>query len=141
MARGVNKVILIGNLGKDPEIRYTQSGTAVGSFSLATTERQKKNDEWIDHTEWHNIVVWGKLAENAEKFLKKGSTVYIEGRLQTRKWQDKDGRDRYTTEIVCQNMQFLNGGRDNKRSDGGSSPSGGNDNEDFPTGGDFDDIP
>ncbi|TLN26510.1 single-stranded DNA-binding protein [bacterium] len=148
MARGVNKVILIGNLGKDPEVRYTQGGTAVCNFSLATTERQKKGDEWVDHTEWHNIVLFGKSAENANQYLKKGSTCYIEGRIQTRKWQDKEGKDRYTTEILAQNIQFLGGGAGRQGGGGGSSyggdsgPSSGG-GDDFPGGGfdPNDDIP
>lgn len=104
----LNKVMLIGNLGKDPEVRYTQSGMAVASFSLATSEKIKDEVK----TEWHNIVLWGKTAELAEEYLAKGKTVYIEGRLQTRKWQDKDGKDRYTTEIVGEKMQFLSGKSD-----------------------------
>lgn len=104
----LNKVMLIGNLGKDPEVRYTTSGQGVASFSIATTEKYKnKSGEWEEKTEWHNIVLWGKLAEIAKEYLSKGKTVYIEGRLQTRKWQDKDGRDRYTTEIVGDRMQML----------------------------------
>jgi len=104
----LNKVMLIGNLGKDPEVRYTTSGTAVASFSLATSERFKnKGGEWEDKTEWHNVTLWGRLAEIAGEYLAKGKTVYIEGRLQTRKWQDRDGRDRYTTEIVADKMQML----------------------------------
>jgi single-strand DNA-binding protein len=110
MARGVNKAILIGNLGRNPEIRYTQSGMAVANFSIATTERTKKDDEWVDQTEWHNIVTFGKMAENCEKYLSKGSSCYIEGRIQTRKWDDKEGVTRYTTEIVAANVQFLSGG-------------------------------
>lgn len=104
----LNKVMLIGNLGKDPEVRYTASGTVVASFSIATSERIKgKSGEWEEKTEWHNITLWGKLAEIAKEYLTKGKTVYIEGRLQTRKWQDRDGRDRYTTEIVGDRMQML----------------------------------
>jgi len=104
----LNKVMLIGNLGKDPEVRYTTSGTAVASFSLATSERFKnRSGEWEDKTEWHNVTLWGRLAEIAGEYLAKGKTVYIEGRLQTRKWQDRDGRDRYTTEIVADKMQML----------------------------------
>jgi single-strand DNA-binding protein len=137
MARGVNKAILIGNLGKDPEVRYTQGGTAVCNFSLATTERQKKGDEWVDHTEWHNIVVFGKSAENCQQYLKKGSTAYIEGRIQNRKWQDKEGKDRYTTEIVAQSIQFLggrpSGGGGSSSADAGGGSYGGG--EDFPSGG------
>lgn len=109
MARGVNKAILIGNLGRDPEVRYTQSGTAVANFSLATTERTKKDGEWVDHTEWHNIVTFGKIAENCGKYLTKGASAFVEGRIQTRKWTDKEGKERQTTEIVAQNIQFLGG--------------------------------
>ena len=104
----INKVILIGNLGKDPEIRYTQSGAAVVNFSIATTERWKGQDgQQQEQTEWHNIVAWKRLAEICSEFLSKGSKVYIEAKLQTRKWQDKDGNDRYTTEIVARDMQML----------------------------------
>lgn len=106
----LNKVMLIGNLGKDPEVRYTGSGTAVASFSLATSEKFKnKNGEWEERTEWHNVTLWARLAEIAGEYLSKGKTVYIEGRLQTRKWQDRDGKDRYTTEIVGEKMQMLSG--------------------------------
>ena len=121
----LNKVMLIGNLGKDPEVRYTTSGTAVASFSIATTERFKnKSGEWEDKTEWHNITLWSRLAEIAGEYLSKGKTVYIEGRLQTRKWQDRDGRDRYTTEIVGEKMQMLSakgdgGGRSKAPADQG----------------------
>ena len=116
----LNKVMLIGNLGKDPEVRYTNSGMAVASFSLATSETFKnKAGEREEKTEWHNITLWNKLAEIAGEYLAKGKTVYIEGRLQTRKWQDKDGRDRYTTEIVGEKMQML-GGRGEGPSGGGS---------------------
>ncbi|GFO67497.1 single-stranded DNA-binding protein [Geomonas limicola] len=117
----LNKVMLIGNLGKDPEVRYTAGGTAVASFSLATSERMKnKNGEWEEKTEWHNITLWSRLAEIAGEYLSKGKTVYIEGRLQTRKWQDKDGKDRYTTEIVGEKMQMLSG-----RGEGGAPAGGG----------------
>ncbi len=120
----LNKVMLIGNLGKDPEVRYTTSGTAVASFSLATSERFKnKTGEWEDRTEWHNITLWGRLAEIAGEYLAKGKTVYIEGRLQTRKWQDRDGRDRYTTEIVGDKMQMLGGKGDASGRQGGGRPS------------------
>src|SRR5512136_978736 len=120
----LNKVMLIGNLGKDPEVRYTASGTAVASFSLATSEKFKnKNGEWEEKTEWHNITLWARLAEIAGEYLSKGKTVYIEGRLQTRKWQDRDGRDRYTTEIVGEKMQMLSakgeGGRGRAPADQG----------------------
>ena len=117
----LNKVMLIGNLGKDPEVRYTAGGTAVASFSLATSEKFKgKTGEWEEKTEWHNITLWARLAEIAGEYLSKGKTVYIEGRLQTRKWQDKEGKDRYTTEIVGEKMQMLSG-----KGEGGGSGSGG----------------
>ncbi|MBC8265991.1 MAG: single-stranded DNA-binding protein [Flavobacteriales bacterium] len=105
---GVNKVILIGNLGKDPEVRYLDSGVAVANFSLATTENYKnKEGERVSQTEWHNIVLWRGLAEVAEKWLKKGSSVYIEGKIRTKKWEDKEGNTRYTTEILGDNMTML----------------------------------
>jgi single-strand DNA-binding protein len=111
MARGVNKVILIGNLGSDPDVRYTASGAAVANVNIATTEswRDKGSGEQQERTEWHRVVFFGKLAEIAGEYLKKGSQVYVEGRLQTRKWQDKEGNDRYTTEIVASDMQMLGG--------------------------------
>ena len=105
---GVNKVILIGNLGKDPEVRYLDSGVAVANFSLATTESYKnKEGERVSQTEWHNIVLWRGLAEVAEKYLKKGNSVYIEGKIRNRKWEDKDGNTRYNTEILADNMTML----------------------------------
>jgi single-strand DNA-binding protein len=117
----LNKVMLIGNLGKDPEVRYTAGGTAVASFSLATSEKFKgKSGDWEEKTEWHNITLWARLAEIAGEYLAKGKTVYIEGRLQTRKWQDKEGKDRYTTEIVGEKMQMLSG-----KGEGGGGNSGG----------------
>lgn len=102
---GVNRVILLGNLGKDPEIKYTPNGTAVCNFSLATTEKVKGDDK----TEWHRVTAWGKLAENCGEYLSKGKQVYIEGRIQTREWEDRDGEKRYTTEIVAHQVQFLSG--------------------------------
>jgi len=107
MAQGINKVILIGNLGRDPEIRYTQDGTAVANFTLATTESWTKDGERTEHTEWHKIVAWRRLAEICGEYLHKGKQVYIEGRIRTRKWQDRDGNDKYTTEIEALNMQML----------------------------------
>ena len=105
---GVNKVILVGNLGADPQIRYTPQGTAVANFSLATTERfNNKNGERESRTEWHRIIAWGRLAEICNEYLKKGKQVYIEGRIQTRQWDDKDGNKRTTTEIVANNMVML----------------------------------
>ena len=106
--RGVNKVILIGNLGADPELRYTPSGAAVATLSVATNEVWKDNDgNQQQRTEWHRVILWRKLAEVAGQYLSKGSQVYIEGRLQTRSWEDKDGVKRYTTEIIGNNMQML----------------------------------
>lgn len=111
---GVNKVILLGNLGKDPEIRNLESGAKVASFSLATNRSYKGQDgKRVEETEWHNIVLWGNLADLAEKFLAKGRQVFIEGRIKTRQWDDKDGVKRYTTEIVGENMTFV-GGRDQR---------------------------
>lgn len=115
----VNKVILVGNLGKDPELRYTPSGTAVATFSLATTERYKDRDgQRQDKTEWHNIVAWRQLAEICGKFLHKGKQVYIEGKIQTRSYDDRDGNKRYITEIVVDQMQML-GSKDDGQSSGG----------------------
>ncbi len=111
---GVNKVILLGNLGKDPEIRNLESGAKVATFSLATNRSYKAQDgKRVDETEWHNIVLWGALADLAEKFLAKGRQVFIEGRIRTRQWDDKEGVKRYTTEIVGENMTFL-GGREQR---------------------------
>ena len=109
MARGVNKVILVGNLGRDPEVRYSPNGQAVANVTIATSEswKDKTTGDKQERTEWHRIVFFGRLAEIAGEYLKKGSQIYVEGRLQTRKWQDKDGHDRYTTEIVANEMQML----------------------------------
>jgi single-strand DNA-binding protein len=108
MASGVNKVILIGRLGQDPEVRYTSSGGAVANFSLATSESwNDKQGQKQERTEWHRVVVWGKIAELCGQYLSKGRQAYIEGRLQTRDWLDKEGHKRYTTEIVAQTVQFL----------------------------------
>ncbi|MGY8813952.1 MAG: single-stranded DNA-binding protein [Gammaproteobacteria bacterium] len=109
MARGINKVILVGNLGNDPDVRYTAGGAAVSNISIATSEtwKDKESGEKQEKTEWHRVVFFGRLAEIVAEYLKKGSQVYIEGRLQTRKWQDKEGADRYTTEIVANEMQML----------------------------------
>lgn len=115
----INKAILVGNLGADPEVRYTQNGTQVTTFNVATTERRKGQDGQVQElTEWHRIVAWSRLAEICGQYLQKGSKVYIEGRIQTRKWQDQNGQDRYTTEIVAREMKML--------SPRGSSDSGGN---------------
>ena len=109
MARGVNKVILVGNLGADPETRYTASGSAVTNIRLATTDawRDKQSGELQERTEWHRVVFFSRLAEIAAEYLRKGSQCYIEGRIQTRKWQGQDGQDRYTTEVVASEMQML----------------------------------
>ena len=108
----VNKVILIGNLGRDPELRYTQGGQAVASFSIATTENfTKKSGERDERTEWHRIVAWGRTAELCAQYLSKGRSVYIEGRLQTREWENKEGQKQRTTEVVAQTVQFLGGPR------------------------------
>ena len=118
MARGVNKVILIGNLGNDPDVRYTPNGSAVANLSVATSESwtDKSSGQRQDRTEWHRVVIFGKLAEIAQQYLRKGSKVYLEGKLQTRKWQDQQGQDRYTTEIVVDGfsgqMQMLDGRQD-----------------------------
>jgi single-strand DNA-binding protein len=111
MARGINKVILIGNLGADPETRYTPSGTAITNLRLATTEswKDRQTGEQQERTEWHRVVMFDRLAEIAAEYLRKGSQVYIEGQLQTRKWQDQQGQDRYTTEIRARDMQMLGG--------------------------------
>ena len=121
----VNKVILIGNLGRDPEVRYMPDGGAITNISIATTENWKdKNGEKQEKTEWHRVAFFGKLAEIAGEYLKKGSQVYVEGRLQTRKWQDKDGNDKYTTEIVADRMQML-GSRQGMGGGGGDAPDRG----------------
>ncbi len=119
MARGINKVILVGNMGNDPEVRYTPAGAAVTTISVATTENWKdKEGNKQEKTEWHRVVFFSRLAEIAGEYLKKGSQVYIEGKLRTNKWQDQNGQDRYTTEILANEMQML-GGR------GGDSGQGG----------------
>ncbi len=110
MARGVNKAIIVGNLGRDPEVRYTANGSAVANVTVATSEswKDKQSGERQERTEWHRVVFFGRLAEIAEEYLKKGSHVYIEGSIRTQKWQDKEsGQDRYTTEIVARDMQML----------------------------------
>ncbi|MEM8815394.1 MAG: single-stranded DNA-binding protein [Pseudomonadota bacterium] len=130
MARGINKVIIVGNLGQDPDTRYMPSGGAVTNFTVATNEswKDKQTGEQKDRTEWHKIAMFGRLAEIAAEYLRKGSQVYVEGKLRTRKWQDRDGNDRYTTEIVADEMQML-GGRGGGGGMGGgmSGGSGGGD--------------
>ncbi|MGB5305259.1 MAG: single-stranded DNA-binding protein [Gammaproteobacteria bacterium] len=125
MARGVNKVILVGNLGKDPEVRYMPSGNAVANVTLATTEswKDKQSGEKQERTEWHNIVFYNRLAEIVGEYLKKGSQVYVEGSLRTRKWQDKSGNDRYTTEIIASEMQMLGSRSGSGSADYSSAPA------------------
>jgi single-strand DNA-binding protein len=155
MARGINKVILIGNLGADPETRSMPSGTQVANLRIATTDsfKDKQTNEWQERTEWHRVALFGRLAEVAGEYLRKGAKVYIEGSLRTRKWQDKEGKDRYSTEIVGNEMQMLDsrgggaggggqggGGMNESRSSRSSSPEpepmGGGGREEFD-----DDIP
>ena len=147
MARGVNKVILVGTLGQDPDTRYTPSNAAVANLSIATNEswKDKQTGEQKEKTEWHRVVMFNRLAEIATEYLRKGSQVYIEGKIQTRKWEDKDGNDRYTTEVVANEMQML-GGRtagstgsssmNSNSSEEISSPKNTQENDDFD-----DDIP
>ena len=161
MARGINKVILVGNLGQDPETRYMPSGGAVTNISVATSEswKDKQTGEQKDRTEWHRVAMFNRLAEVAAEYLRKGSQVYIEGKIRTRKWQDKDGNDRYTTEIIADEMQMLGGrggagggsfegGGSSRGSSGGSQSSqggqsnqGGNDRSPPPADDFDDDIP
>jgi single-strand DNA-binding protein len=119
MSRGVNKVILVGHLGKDPEVKYLPSGSAVANVTIATSEswKDKQSGDKQERTEWHNVVFFGKLAEIVGEYLKKGAQAYVEGSLRTRKWQDKEGKDRYTTEIVASDMQMLG----SKQGGGGAS--------------------
>lgn len=125
MSRGsINKAIIIGRLGSDPEVRYSATGTPVANISVATNFARKNpnTDEWEDQTEWHRVAMFGRLAEVAGEYLRKGSQVYVEGRLQTRKWQDQSGQDRYTTEIIANEMQML-GGRGDMDANYNSAPS------------------
>lgn len=123
---GVNKAILIGNLGRDPELRYTQNGQAVANFTLATSESwtDKASGEKVERTEWHRIVVWGKMGEHCAQYLTKGRSVYVEGRIQTREWEDKEGQKRRTTEINAQSVKFL-GGSPRPGDPAGGDPAGG----------------
>ena len=153
MARGVNKVILIGNLGSDPEVRYTPDGAPVANFSLATSEswNDRNTGERQERTEWHRLVLWRKLAEIASQYLKKGSRIYVEGKLQTRSWDDQSGQKRYTTEVVVNDMQMLDsrgegggGGGYSDRSAGGQNAGPAAQPEAPPPpgpGGDDDDLP
>lgn len=143
MAGSINKVILIGRLGKDPEMRFTPSGKAVTNFTMATNEVWiDQNSEKQERTEWHRVVTWGKLAENCAKLLSKGKQIYIEGRIQTRQWDDKDGNKRYTTEIVANTMQLLTplDSQGTRNRDTSEDPGYG-DAESVPSSPEFDDIP
>ena len=139
----VNKVILVGNLGRDPELRKTQSGQPVATFTLATNERWTgKDGERQERTEWHRIVAWGRQAEICDEYLSKGRQVYIEGRIQTREWEDKEGQKRYTTEIVAQTVQFLGSRGGGAPGDGVGDPGPGSGSDDGPPPGPpTDDIP
>lgn len=118
---GINKVILVGNLGKDPEVRHLEGGAVVAKFPLATSESYKTKDgQRIDQTEWHNIVMWRGLAESAEKYLRKGSLVYVEGKIRTRSWDDKEGNKRYSTEIIADTMTMLSSKRPEESQQGSS---------------------
>ena len=149
MARGVNKVILIGNLGQDPEVKYMPNGNAVANITIATSEswKDKNTGEQVDKTEWHRVVFFRRLAEIVGEYLKKGSKIYVEGKLQTRKWQDNNGQDRYTTEIIANEMQMLDSrgggsGDFNQSSMGGqqqSAPSAPSQAAPAPVNNDFDD--
>ncbi|MBN1379014.1 MAG: single-stranded DNA-binding protein [Gammaproteobacteria bacterium] len=144
MAKGINKVILIGHLGADPEVKYMPSGSAVTNLSLATTEswKDKQSGDKQERTEWHRVAMFGRLAEIAGEYLRKGSQVYIEGRIQTDKWQDKDGKDRYTTKIIANDMQMLGGRGGSGTGDFNSAPSSSaSSGADSPPGDFDDDIP
>lgn len=129
MAAGVNKVILVGNLGKDPEVRYVQSGNAVCTLRLAVSERRKDGDQWKDHTEWMDVVTFGKTAENAGQYLQKGRQVYVEGRLQTRQFKDKEGVEKWRTEVVANQVLFLGGGGERGTGAGAGAGAGPRKNE------------
>ena len=137
---GINKVILIGNLGADPELRYTSGGQAVADLRLATSRRFTGRDgAQQEDTQWHRVVVWGKQAEHCKEYLSKGRQVYVEGRLQTRSWEDRDGNKRWTTEVVAQTVQFLSGGRGGTGTESGGPPPP--DDRDAPPDPGDDDIP
>ena len=122
MAKGLNKAEIIGRLGQDPDIRYTQSGTAVANMSVATNHSVKQDDKWVEATEWHRVIVWGQMAEACGEYLSKGSQVYSGGRLQTRSWEDKEGIKRWATEIVAQDVIFLDSKGQEQKSDRPPSP-------------------
>lgn len=139
MAKGLNRAEIIGRLGQDPDIRYTQAGTAVTNMSVATNHSVKRNDQWEDQTEWHKVVVWGKMAEACAEYLHKGSQAYISGRLQTRSWEDKDGTKRWATEIVGQDIIFLDSKGSGQKSDRPPSPP--DKDEGVPEMGGLEDVP
>ena len=146
MSGSVNKVILIGNLGKDPDVRHLENGATVANFPIATSENYKdrKTGEKVSQTEWHNIVVWRGLADITERYLKKGDKVYIEGKLRTRSWQDQDGNTKYTTEVVADNLTMLGKSADNSTSppsQPAAATSSTTQNEDFSGPDDSDDLP
>ncbi|MDJ0779809.1 MAG: single-stranded DNA-binding protein [Gammaproteobacteria bacterium] len=146
MARGVNKAIIVGTLGQDPEVRYTANGSAVANLRVATNEtwKDKQTGEQQERTEWHSIVMFGRLAEIAQQYLKKGSQAYFEGRIQTRKWQDQSGNDRYSTEVVANEMQMLGGrggGAPMESGGGQSQPKPASSPQPAPMDDGFDDIP
>lgn len=149
MARGINKAIIVGTLGRDPEVKYTAGGSAVVNVSVATNEswKDKNTSENVEKTEWHRIVIFGKLAEIAAQYLKKGAQVYFEGKIQTRKWQDQSGQDRYTTEIVANEMQMLggradaSGGTSDYKPQAAQTPSNNSSQFDSTPDDGFDDIP
>jgi single-strand DNA-binding protein len=121
----LNKAMLIGRLGHDPELRNTGGNNPVLNMRVATTTRRKDGDEWVDHTEWHSVTVWGRTAENVVKYCKKGKELYIEGRIQTRKYEDKSGVERYSTEIVAEQVRFLGSRGDSAQSGGSVAPTNG----------------
>ena len=143
MARGINKAIVVGNLGRDPEVRYSANGNAIANVTIATTDswKDRQSGERQEKTEWHRVVFFGRLEEIAGEYLKKGSQVYVEGRLQTRKWEDRDGNERYTTEIVAADMQMLGdrGGGGGGDTQGVSAPDFNETSPASSTSGDFDD--
>lgn len=136
----LNKVTLIGNVGADPEVRTTNSGTTVATVRLATSERVKDGESWKDHTEWHSVVCFGRTAENVGRYVQKGKQLYVEGKIRTRKWQDRDGNDRWSTEIIADDIKFLGGakGEDRGQSErddsnrGGGGRDHGRPNDDIP---------
>lgn len=138
---GINKVILVGHLGKDPEVRHLDGGVTVASFPLATSESYNKDGRKIEQTEWHNIVMWRGLADVASKYLKKGKLVYIEGKLRTRHFEDKEGHKKYTTEVVAENFTLLGRKSDFENEQNGSSENKQEDQVDFNADGPEDDLP